>query len=68
MSMMLRIKMFFTMRYIRKAAKAKGGEFDELLTAVETAYAYGKNKKATPEETAEYAAAVQKIAQIAGKH
>ena len=56
------------MRYIRKAAKAKGGEFDELLTAVETAYAYGKKKKPTPKETAEYAAAVQKIAQITGRH
>lgn len=66
--MVSRIKMFFTMRYIRKAAKAKGGEFDELLTAVETAYAYGKKKKPTPKETAEYAAAVQKIAQITGRH
>ena len=64
MSMMPRIKMFVMIRFIRLAAKKKGGKYTELLKEAETVYAYRKKKILTAEELEKIAAATRKIQQI----
>ena len=64
MSMMPRIKMFVMIRFIRLAAKKKGGKYNELLKEAETVYAYRKKKMLTTEELEKITAAMRKIQQI----
>lgn len=62
--MMPRIKMFVMIRFIRLAAKKKGGKYNELLKEAETVYAYRKKKILTTEELEKITAAMRKIQQI----
>lgn len=68
MSMMPRIKMFVMIRFIRLAAKKKGGKYNELLKEAETVYAYRKKRKLTMAELEKIAAATRKIKQITERH
>lgn len=62
--MMPRIKMFVMIRFIRLAAKKKGGKYNELLKEAETVYAYRKKKILPTEELEKITAAMRKIQQI----
>lgn len=62
--MMLRIKMFIAIRFLRLAAKEKGGKYAEMLKEAEKVYAYRKKRKLTAEELEKIDAATRKIKQI----
>lgn len=67
-NMFQRIKLFFLMRYIRKNAKGRGGDYAAMHKATEEIYTLSKKRSMTPEELERYGAAIKRVSEILQRH